>query len=341
MNRHPMALRNRRWSAHLAATAVAVALLAGCGNVRIETAAPVEPEPDAIELVRRSAVADALALEAGAEHLAATPPTGASTAAQAEIDRIRALATTHTEALGGEYHSGLPAPEQHADGSQPAAPDESPSTPGELVAALERASLENALAADAAEEPGTARLLAAISAAQRLAAVRLGRFAYVPVTPWRELELADPLRTDLLGTPLPAGLSEAELQTLVLAEDGARYAFEVAAARANEGADREFFRARARNHGWRAEVWARLGGISNTSGDPRRTAYVLPDDFDHVQFELDLEEKLAQAYATLVGSAEPGTRRQLIELLTESALLRDQRGVAPEDFPGLVGFSAH
>jgi len=321
----------------LLAMCVAVAGgLVGCGNVRFETAPPTEPTPDVVEVQRRAAVDDALLIETGAQ----TVDDGSMhEAQQAELQRVSALAAAQAAALGGVYDSGLPEPEAIDDAAVVVEPADSAPTvqsAGELVDALVAASQRNRTAADAAEEPGAARLFASMSAAQHLAAVRLARLLHVPgpATP----------APDLLNTEAgPEGLAPTDFAALVLAEDGARYAFEVAAAQSDNPTERTDFRERANLHGDRAEAWAQLGGIADTTDDPRQTAYELPSEFefDPDAFLLNLEEKLGETYATLIGSATPGSRALLIDLLIDSTVARDQMGAPPQDFPGLPGFAGN
>jgi hypothetical protein len=135
---------------------VAAVLLAGCG-LRWETAAPTEPVPDAAEAARRDVVDDALALAGAAR--AAGP--GAAEPVAAVLDAVAGTADAHVPALGGVYDSGLPEPTP--------SPTTSPAvtaTPADVLALLgETASAARADAIDA-EDPGLARLLAAVAASR-------------------------------------------------------------------------------------------------------------------------------------------------------------------------------
>ncbi|WP_454044229.1 hypothetical protein [Cellulosimicrobium sp. Marseille-Q8652] len=97
----------RRRAATLTALALVTSLLAaGCG-VRLETPEPTEPSPDVHEVVRRTAVDDALAV---ADLVTRATPTVTDPAVLAALDDAGRFAEEHAQALGGVYDSGLADP---------------------------------------------------------------------------------------------------------------------------------------------------------------------------------------------------------------------------------------
>lgn len=343
------ARRPRRPRARVAlVAALLVGVLGGCG-VRLETPPPSEPVPDALEQVRRTAVADALGvaeLATTAQQAAGLPePVGT------ELARVAADAHAQADALGGPYDSGLDA---DVDVEPTASPDVSPppAAPADVVDALSDAAGRNRTAATTTSSGDLARLLASIGAAQTVSATRLAALAQVPgpepVVPVMPRPGAEPA-TPTPGTSptavattapgdegavLPSGLSAADFRALVVSEDGARYALEVRAARAG-GDERARLVERSRTHGDRAQAWAELGGIAGTAQDPRRVAYVIPRADDDATLVRTISTGLATDYASLVGTTAPTTRGLLVDLLIESALTLDAWGAPPLAFPGL------
>ncbi|WP_075829514.1 DUF4439 domain-containing protein [Cellulosimicrobium sp. CUA-896] len=347
--------------AALAAVLVVVAaVLAGCG-VRLETPAPTEPSPGAREVVRRTAVDDALTVAGLADEVA---PSAADPAVRALVDEIAAFAREHVDALGGVYDSGLPDPGETAgatagsptevtttpadaaavaEGARDAgadaeeapdtedAPDEEASDAGpttdDVVAALVGAAQRTRASADAARDPGLARLLASVATSEHVSAQRLA--AATGSDAAAELTLG----TALVGAA-PTGVGAADLATLVAAEDAAGYAYEVRGAQA-DGDVRAAAVARAAQHRARAEAWARAAGTDGTDQDPRRVAYELPEDEDTAALAQRLESELAQSYASLVATSAPTSRGEVLVLLVDSWQGALAWGAPLAAFPGL------
>jgi hypothetical protein len=357
-------------AALVAALVVVAAVLSGCG-VRLETPAPTEPSPDAREVVRRTAVADARTVADLADEAS---PSVTDPAVQALLDETAAFAQEHVDALGGVYDSGLPGPGEATqstseppvevtttapvdeeaggpeaegtsaegadapDGTAPTGPDDAttapptdattaPPTTDDVVAALVGAAQRTRASADATRDPELARLLASVATSEHVSAQRLaaatgsGAAAELPAG-------APPVEQ------APAGVGASDLATLVAAEDGAGYAYEVRGAQ-SDGDVREAAVARAAQHRARAEAWALAAGTDDTDQDPRRVAYVLPDDEDTPALARRLETELAQSYATLVATAAPSSRGDVLALLTDSWQAALAWGATPVAFPGL------
>ncbi|MBO0610050.1 DUF4439 domain-containing protein [Myceligenerans salitolerans] len=357
MNPNPAApTRRTARSRRRAAIGLACALLlSGCG-VRFDAPPPTEPVPDPVEIVRRTAVDDALHVAEQAEAVAArrdTRPRVAET-----LTGIAEISRQHAGQLGGEYESGL-----ESEPSSPA-PSEAPDAtgPGAVLTTLTDAAARSATAADVCEDGPLARLLASISAAQTLAARDLagaaGRKqpAYAPpAVPGTEdsgqaTASAPPddagtgesdtttaaLTPSARPTTAPGGLAEADLAAIVLAEDSTAYALEVRAAQADDEDVSERLTDRAETHRRRAEGWARVAGVDDTGSDPRRAAYELPSPaVTSPDVVLEAEGKLAAGYASMVGRAEADTRAVVVALLADSALAQRSWGAPTAPFPGL------
>jgi hypothetical protein len=131
----------------------------------------------------------------------------------------------------------------------------------------------------------------------------------------------------------PSGLTVQEFSALVAAEDAARYAFEVTAARSAD-AERAQLRALAHHHATRANAWVGIGQLAGTAQDPRQVAWALPPAASPPELVLLIESDLAERYAALVARAAPGTRLGLIDGLIEANVVREHWGGAPLVFPG-------
>ncbi|MFI2104776.1 DUF4439 domain-containing protein [Isoptericola sp. NPDC019693] len=347
----------RRRLASTAGALLAVGLLAGCG-VRLEAPPESEPVPDSLELVRRTAVSDALRVADGAEAALEEVPR-ARERVVAELTRIAAASREQADALGGEYDSGLATD----------APTDPPSTtwdratPADVVEALDDAAARSRTAAGTTTDGPLARLLASVGAAQTVSGERLAALADVPgpdvATPRvptptgdgrPEADTSTPdaateePTTDPDGTgpeggddgTVPEGLTPQDLSTLVVSEDATRYALQLRAA-IGAGETRERLLERVAVHGQRADAWAAVAGVQATADDPRRAAYAVPRAADQGDkaLVLDLEDDLATDYATLVGTTAAGTRTVLVDLLVDAAVTLDDWGAEPEPFPGL------
>lgn len=346
MNPNGPRARTRSRSALTALALTCAIILSGCG-VRLESPPPTEPVPDAVEVVRRTAVADALLVadQAGAAAVAE----GVEADVAAELTAIAEATTLQAEQLGGEYDSGLGDIVTERSGASPSAttPEQ---TPRAVVTSLGDAATRTRAAADQAQSGPLGRLLGSVSAAQARYAWDLARLtgAQAPALP--STQIPEPLEDDAEPSEetttapasaaegpaaVPTGLSAEELATLVLAEDTAAYALEVRAAQA-DGDVRTRAYDRSRVHRARAQAWALLAGVDGTNQDPRRVAYAVPGpETATPDLARDLETDLTQNYATLVGVAEPGTRAILVALMTDTTLVAAQWGAPAIPFPGL------
>ncbi|WP_286218016.1 hypothetical protein [Paraoerskovia sediminicola] len=144
--------------------------LSACG-VRLDSPPPSEPSPDAHEVIRASAVADALEVEQIARTLAEDlPADDPGEKLLPLLEEIADFADQHAVQLGGTYDSGLP----EAPQSVPVVPSSSatsgPLGPEDLVDALAGASVRGRAGADSTGDGALARLLASISTSQILSA---------------------------------------------------------------------------------------------------------------------------------------------------------------------------
>lgn len=328
----PRTLRPRRGITLALACAL---LLGGCG-VRLDSPPPTEPVPDPVEIVRRTAVDDALLVAEQArlvQEREGTKKAVAEVLAHVEDDSAQ-----HVAQLGGVYSSGL---ESRSTTPSPSASPTARPGPGRVLSTLTDAAARNATAADVCEDGELARLLASISASQRLAARELADATGEP-RPSEARPTVPGTDAEQEATPgaepttPPAGLASEDLNSLVLAEDSAGYAFEVRAARTDDDGVRTRLLDRARVHRERAEDWAVVAEVSETEKDPRRSAYELPDGglapSDVVR---QVENRLAANYASIVGLAEPGTRAAATVLLVDSAATLHAWGADVPPFPGL------
>lgn len=348
MNPNGPRARTPRRSALTALALTCAIILSGCG-VRLETPPPTEPVPDAAEVVRRTAVADALLVAEQADAAAAAD--GVKPDVAAELTVIADATTLQAQQLGGEYDSGLGDIVTERSGASPSAttPEQ---TPQAVLTSLGDAATRTRAAADQAQGGPLGRLLGSVSAAQTRYAWDLARLTGEQGPTLPSTQIPEPTGSstepseaeDASAAPasategpaaVPTGLSAEELSTLILAEDTAAYALEVRAAQA-DGDVRTRAYDRARQHRARAQAWAVVADVDGTDQDPRRVAYAVPGpDTATPDLARDLEADLEQNYATLVGVAEPGTRAVLVTLLTDSALAGGQWGAPAVPFPGL------
>jgi len=350
----------RRRRAAAAGAVLAAGLLAGCG-VRLEAPPAAEPVPDALEVVRRTAVSDALLVADGAEAALAEVPAKRERLVT-ELTRIAASSRAQAEALGGEYDSGLVTDEPTSTRSS--AWDKA--APADVVLALDDAAARSRTAAGTTTDGPLARLLASVGAAQTVSAERLAALADVagpdvvepevpaPTGAGRAAEEASPSPSGSSSEDdgqggeeaggetqdgdgvVPEGLTAHDLSTLVVSEDATRYALQLRAA-LGKGDERERLLARVTEHAERADAWAAVAGTQATSQDPRRAAYTVPrtGDVKNEALVVDLENDLATDYATLVGTTTAGTRGVLVDLLVDAAVTLDDWGAEPVPFPGL------
>ena len=251
-------------------TVLALATIAGCG-IRLESAAPEALVPDADEISRQAAVADALLVQDEAAATLATVEPGSAVAAV--LTDIELRAGEHVEALGGEYVSGL------ADGSTGTATDGS-QDPADGQTALppesvtdDQGTIDPSIAASPSEAgpeadttagtdpapgsgasttapPSVERLVGLLTQSADRSRASLGTptdpalarlFASVAAA---HLDQARTLAatagieapapesfTTAMPSTLPKNLAAADLSTLVQAEDSAGFAYEAMAAR--------------------------------------------------------------------------------------------------------------
>ncbi|MFE5335711.1 DUF4439 domain-containing protein [Isoptericola sp. NPDC056573] len=308
----PTAARRRPLAA--AGALLAVGLLAGCG-VRLEAPPAGEPVPDSLEVVRRTAVADALLVADGAEAALEEVPTSRKRVV-AELTRIAASSREQAEALGGEYDSGL-ATGAPTD-TQSSAWDRA--TPADVVQALDDAAARSRTAAGTTGDGPLARLLASVGAAQTVSGERLAALVDVAGPDVVEPRVPVPVEADQDDAdteedaeeaeqevpspdvpsddasaagqddgeadgqadegaaddgPVPEGLTPHDLSTLVVSEDATRYALQLRAA-IGSGTTRERLLERVEVHAQRADGWAAVAGTQATADDPRRAAYAVP-----------------------------------------------------------------
>ncbi|MEG3614923.1 DUF4439 domain-containing protein [Isoptericola haloaureus] len=194
----------RRRSRGVVGGLLVVLLLAGCG-LRLETPPPAEPEPDTLEIVRRTAVTDALFVAEQAD--AAIEELGdRRRRLVAELERVAADSREQADQLGGVYDSGLQEPADPPSGSPQSTPADEPVLARDVVDALTNASGRNRTAAGTTADGSLARLLASVGAAQAVSAARVGGFtddgAPAPVVP----RLPGP---DEVAAAAPSGASPA------------------------------------------------------------------------------------------------------------------------------------
>lgn len=294
-------------------TVLVLATVTGCG-IRLESAAPEALVPDADEISRQAAVADALLVQdEAAATLATVDP--ASPVAVVLTD-IEARAAQHVEALGGEYVSGLAdsstgtasGDTQDSSEGQTALPTGSVTDDQGTIDPSIAASPEDAEDSDAGQGDGADQSTTAPPSVERLvglltqsadrsraslgtpsdpalarlfasvAAAHLDQARTLATTAGIETPATESFTTALPAT-LPKNLAAADLSTLVLAEDSAGFAYEAMAARLSED-DRTTARSRAAVHRARAQTWAELASLDATPTDPRAVAYDLPDAAD-------------------------------------------------------------
>lgn len=312
----PVPSRRARRSAVtvMISTVLALATLTGCG-IRLESAAPEALVPDADEVSRQAAVADALVVQdEAAATLATVDP--ASPVAGVLID-IEARASEYVEALGGEYVSGLAdsstgvasgSPQDSSDGQTELPPGSvtddqgtiDPSIAASPTASADETDADSGAPADQSTTapPSVERLVGLLTqSADRsraslgtpddpalarlcasIAAAHLDQARTLAETAGLEVPSTESFTT-AMPTTLPKNLAAADLSTLVQAEDSAGFAYEAMAARLGED-DRATARSRAAVHRARAQTWAELASLDATATDPRAVAYDLPDAAD-------------------------------------------------------------
>lgn len=315
--------------ARLGAALVAVVLaVAGCG-VRLETPPPTEPAPDALEVARRAAVTDALAVSDLA--LSALADLPEDDPVRTRLDAIVDASAVHVERLGGVYDPGLEdlaaGPGPSADPTDDGAPADVQDVVDRLVQSYSRTrgTLENT------PDGGLARLTASIAVSHLLSAESLARAADLDPP---EVEGSE----EPVPDAVPEGVAVSVLLPVLRGEDAAGYTYEVLASRLADE-ERAAALARAAVHRARGQAWAVALQVDGSTQDPRRVAYDLPDglladepDLTGVQ---QIELTLVDSYTTLVGRAAPAERAPYLDLVVDTYRAALTWGAAQQVLPGM------
>lgn len=300
-----------------------VLLLTGC-DLRLETPAPQEPAPDAIEIVRRRAVEDAAVLAAAARSAATEPDVAADATLARTLDQVVTFSGRHSEQLGGVYDSGI-----EPTATPTATPTTVTAAPADVLTLLSVTALTARADADTVGTGEMARLLASVATSR---AVLAGVLAAA-------LGVEDPTEpATATVAPEIGAVDPSVLSAIVVAEDEAGYAFEVIAAKLSD-AQRAAALDAAAGHRARAQEWAEAVGLDGTSSDPRRAAYALPSGLDDPAVAVGLartvQAGLATSYASLVAAGAAGTRAAAVHGLQAAADGSLVWGAEPTAFPGL------
>lgn len=317
---------------------IAVAVLGAC-SIRLETPAQVEPSPGALEQVRARTLDDATQLAGAARLALATKP---PKAVAAVLTDVADFSDQHADQLGPAYDSGLtPSP---STTSVPPASD--PAAVLEDLAGATRTALADA---DGVDDAGLARLVASIATARDQLTRRLAR-ATGAKTPDLDVVVQPTPAPSVTGSPAPEptpspeqtqaarATSSDDLDALVLAHDQAGYGYEVIAAQ-QSGDVRTKARDAAAAHRDEAQRWAVAAGTAQTTDDPRRAAYALPDGLTSLKtarrLAVSLESAIAEADATLVARTPAGERGPFVDGLRKATAAARSWGGAAVAFPGL------
>lgn len=320
--RHAPALGRRRLLA-AALTGTGALLLAACGPVRLGQPEAYTPPPPGIDdLYREDLLAALEVCRAGAEQLAASPPSTASDGGGSVADPAALASSLDVlqEALPQQRSALLTGAEQEKEDAgedvSPVAPSTAPQDPPALVQAL--VDLRD-LCVDAARQVSgaLARPVAAIGAHAQFEALRIARAAGgITVSPplaaedivaTREAPTADPAS---IGAPVDYEKALQEAQDL---EWYSGYACEVLASRLEDEEQEQQIAAAALHRG-RAEA---LGAIAEEDGAPvvvQEPVYALPEQpltaETAAQLPRDMAQSLLIAHLALTGAA-PFERRPI------------------------------
>ncbi|WP_448629699.1 DUF4439 domain-containing protein [Cellulomonas soli] len=334
-------------------------VLAACG-VRLETPAPTEPAPDALEQARARTVDAALELAQAATSAReavtqGTEPSADPTSLTLVLDDVAAYSVQHAQQLGGTYDSGLPGPTPTPTSTPTSAPTSTTASSGEVLALLADAAATALDDAATVQDGPLARLVASVGAARTDLAQRLATATGQPVpegisqvpastTGGATAPTSSAAPTSAASqspgaaSDAPGGLASDDLDALVLAEDQAGYGYEVLAAVLGDD-QRDDARAAAADHRERAEQWAVLAGTTGTSADPRRVAYTVPtgltDPAVAAELARTLPQTLTDTYGSMIARADAGTRGTLLDGLLRSTAEAHAWGAAPVAFPGM------
>lgn len=300
-------------------------LLSSCG-LRLETADPEALVPDEVEVVRQRTTADAVALGTLATAAGGDAPPAA-------LSRVAQVGRLHVTALGGVYTWEPPAPQGAPEPSREPTSTPGPVTPEDVAASLEETAASARADAASVADPEMARLLASVATSRLLLADAVRVEAGLEVQPHAPFEVP---------AQLPPGTGPSTLTPVVQSEDALGMAWEVAAARVQDGARAAAAR-RAAQHRGRAEAWALLTEVDATGLDPRRSAYDLPDELvapasdaaTTAEVLRGLERDLAASYASLVAAAQGEGRSALVDALVDTARHGWPASAAPPAFPGM------
>lgn len=362
--RHPFPLG-------LAAALVALLALSGCG-LRIETDPPPPLIPDLAEEARQRTAVDARTIADTARAAAGALGAGPATPADgtdadddaaapgpdegvgrtaAFLGEVADAAEAHVEALGGVYDPGTDDPDgddggSALDGDESAEDDPTPSPPPTVDDVVEllrsTAAAARADALTLADGP-LARLVGSIAVHRTTAADVLGGpdqgAEDEPAGEGSGEETGDAATDDATegtgaGTPDPAALVP-----VVLAEDAAGQAWELAAARS---ADEARLRAadRAAAHRATASAWVRDAGLTGPD-DPRLADYAMPDGLDAAETRAAalaaLERDLADRYLALlaVPGAGDGGRGRLLDAAADATAVAYRLDALLPVLPGM------
>ncbi|WP_152196506.1 DUF4439 domain-containing protein [Georgenia subflava] len=316
----PAARARGRRARRAAVALLAAAVLAGCG-VRLDSAPPEEPAPDAVEELRQEAAVDAATIAATVAEI-----TSEDEATAALLERVAADAGAHLGALGGvwvAWPEGAPEDVETSDVvTTPPVPE-----PGaaDLLTLLADGAAEARSGALQAPTDELAALLASVAVSRSRSATALAA---------------------VLGTEPPAGtaapldpqglLARGVDGPTLLVLDQARYAFETVAAR-TEGAARE--RATTRAIQLRSLVDA---AVAAGAPDVRLGFYDLPgpDAAAGLSAEqaaaVDAEERLLEHWLFSLGVAAPDARAALLDAAAHAAAEVEAWGGTLRALPGLA-----
>jgi len=306
-------------------------LLTGC-TLRLETAPPEEPTPDAAEITRAAAVADVLSVDASAQKLAGGD---VSDAVRYQLQRISEFSAVQLDALGGVYESGLGAEGDEAPSPAPSATPQAP-TSGTLVADLADAYERSRAALATVPDPDAARLYASIAVSQLTSMRALASAAGV--------KLPEVGTSTVDDTSLPAGLSDDEVAALVVGEDSLGYAREVLAARLGEKARASMY-ARAQVNRDRASAWAGSADVRYSDDDPRQVVYTFPDGVPTAAKKLrkriaTLTVEQAHRISAVLSEVADSDRAGIADLLAATYIDALDDGARRDPLPGLPEYEA-
>ncbi|MFE9428878.1 ferritin-like domain-containing protein [Kitasatospora sp. NPDC006697] len=289
--------------------------------------------------LRSRAVADTDALLA--QYAAAPAGQGGDLPGQlrAELTTERAALATGLPSsaapgsAAGSPASGGPAPA----GSAPAA-----GTPAALAAAEKTAALAR-LADLPAASGELARLLASVSAAGALRAVRLGDqtpLAAPAPTASPSASAAPAVSGSPGGGPALSAEATAALQAALAGEHAAVYAYGVIAARTPSGPHRDDVRSCYAFHQARRDSWDRLlagaGATPAAAAPGYQLPFAVPDEASAARLAAEVERRLGAGYADLVAAGSGDLRMRAATALRETVLQCAHWGGSPGALPGLA-----